>query len=253
MPGTFLSGTQKEYTYLVEPNLPVEGKLLDNRSVVMYGCRCLFTRGELKMVPTLDTPTANLRTISLTDALEIARHYVATLIDPTFVVISDRNSHPQANMRGVWRFWVRCAAGPLNVIDVDAPTGAVQPFTEHEIRVIREKAAVLAANKAGVLPLDQRGYVLGEYARRRANRYLGDHIAMYFGAADPVFVTGAPPCWQVTIVFKMYDIGPLTVGTLAVDAKSGEPQALTTQQIQQIKERAHAFVELQTQTTTASH
>jgi hypothetical protein len=73
---------------------------------------------------------------------------------------------------------------------------------------------------------------------------------MFFNACDPVFVPGDLPRWQVTIVFKMYDIGPITLGTMDVSAQTGEPVPLTAKQIKLIKARAHAIIEFQTQTAT---
>lgn len=203
------------------------------------------------MYATLDTPKIALPTLSLTDALQLARAYVTTVIDPSFAVVSASDSHPEVNSHGRWRFWIRCAAGPLHVIEVDPQTGVVQPFTEAAIRLLCEKAAVLAANKQGILPLDERGYVLGEYARRRANRYLGDHIGMYFAAVDPVLVAADPPYWQGTIVFKRYHLGPFVLGTMKIDAQTGEPCPLTKQQLQQIREHTYALIALHSQETAA--
>jgi hypothetical protein len=134
----------------------------------------------------------------------------------------------------------------LATIFVDAKTGTVIPLTAAEICLIHEKVAILRCRSLGVLPVNDQGYVLGEYARKRAQRYLGDAIAMFFEGADPVLIDGEQAVWHVTIVFKMYEIGPVALGTLDIDALTGEPVALTTEQIKQIKERANAIVKLRT-------
>jgi hypothetical protein len=204
-----------------------------------------------QMQAVLDVPMTSASTISEIEAYQAASQYVATQIDPAFAVVGDHLANRQSLHHDTWRFFIRCEYGPLSVLKVDVQTGKVAALTEQEIRVIREKAAMYAARQQGILPVNQQGYVLAEYARRRADRYLGDNIGMFFGATEPVFVPSTPARWQMTIVFKMYDIGPVTLGTLDVDAKTGEPTQLTAKQIQHLRGRAHAIVEFQTQTATA--
>jgi hypothetical protein len=214
------------------------------------GVALFFGAGEPKMQATLDVPTFTL-TVSEADAYQAARDYVAAHLDPAFEVVSDTQYHRQQIQRATWRFFICCAHGPLRAIEVDAQTGQVIRLTGDEICVLREKAAILAANQQGVLPVDTQGYVLAEYARRQADTYLGDHIAMFFNATDPVFVPGTPPRWQVTIVFKRYHRGPFTLGVMDVDAQTGEPIPLSKPQLKRIRERAHALVAFQTQTAAA--
>jgi hypothetical protein len=186
----------------------------------------------------LDIPTINLTPVSQADAHHSARVYVATEIDPAFEVVSDRHTNDRhVSQRTTWRFFILCDHGPLYPLRVDAQSGEVIPLSDTEIRVIREKAAIYAARKQGVLPVNEQGYVLGEYTRKRADRYLGDQIGMYFDATDPVFVPGDSPRWQVTIVFKRCDLGPFTLGVMDVDAKTGEPIPLTKTQLKRIRER----------------
>jgi hypothetical protein len=112
--------------------------------------------------------------------------------------------------------------------------------------VIREKAAIMAARKQGRAPVDEFGFVLGEYARRQASGYLDDQISMFYGGTDPIFVPGDPPVWQVTIVFKMYDQGPFALGVMDVDARTGEPIPLAPEHIKRIQERTRAIIGHQT-------
>jgi hypothetical protein len=199
----------------------------------------------------LDVPTRSTSTVSQADALRAAQAYVAGHLDPAFTAVSGARLHRPARNQEVWQFVIRCAHGPLDAVEVDAQSGEVIPLAEDKIRVIREKAAIYAARKQGVVPVDAHGYVLGEYARRRAERYLGEHLAMFFNAADPMFVPGEPARWQVTIVFKRYHRGPFTLGIMDVDAKTGEPIPLAKLQLKRIRERAHALVEFHAQTAAA--
>lgn len=202
------------------------------------------------MQTTIDPPSRPT-SVGQTDAYLAAQQYVATQIDPTFTVVKNGFDDGKLLGREMWRFCICCQQDPLAVLTVDAQNGQVIEFTQDEIRVAREKAAIYAARKQGVLPMNEQGYVVGEYARRATDGYLGDTIGMFFNAVDPVFLLGNPPRWQVTIVFKRYYLGPFTLGVMDVDAQTGEPIPLTNKQIHKFKERARAIVEFQTQTAAA--
>ena len=107
---------------------------------------------------------------------------------------------------------------------------------------MQERSAIVAARKQDVLPKNEDGFALGEYARRCATAYLSDTLSLFFGAVDPVFVPGNPPRWKVTIEFKMYEVGPFPVGMLDIDAHDGEVLPLTDNQIKQIQERTSAII-----------
>ena len=199
----------------------------------------------------LDIPAGSPPTVKLAQALQAARAYI-TLIDPTFEVTSDKQTNERyISQRTTWRFFVVCAHGPLCPLEIDIQSGRVISLSDEEIRVIREKAVIYAARKQGVLPVNEQGYVLGEFARRCAERYLGDQLGMYFNATEPIFIPSEAPRWQVTIVFKRYYVGPFTLGVMDVDAKNGEPLPLTKPQLKRIRERTHALIEFYTQTAAA--
>jgi hypothetical protein len=204
------------------------------------------------MQATIDVPTPTLLTVSQVDAQRAAMDYVADHIDPTFEVVKGARYFHKPLGQEIWQFIIRCAHGPLDAIHVSAQTGAIIPLTSQQVRVVREKAVLLAARKEGELPVDEQGYVLGEYARRRASRYLGDQLSMFYEGTEPILVPGDLPVWQVTIVFKMYGIGPFTLGVLDIDAKTGEPISLTTEQIESIRERTRAIIRHQTPASAAS-
>ncbi|MCL4863765.1 MAG: hypothetical protein KJZ93_30445 [Caldilineaceae bacterium] len=197
-----------------------------------------------------ETPT-DQATVSEADAHAAACVYVAAHVDAAFEVVDGAHYFSRPLGRAVWRFFLRGEHGPVGAIQVDAQTGEVIGLTDDEIRVIHEKAAILAARKQGVLPVDGQGYVLGEYARRQAAGYLGDHIGMFFNATDPLFVPGDPPRWQVTIVFKRYHLGPFTLGVMDVDAHTGEPFPLSKAQLKRIGERVDDLVAFRTSPATA--
>jgi len=74
-----------------------------------------------------------------------------------------------------------------------------------------------------VLPLNAQGYVIGEYTRRQANRYLDDTIAPFFNAIEPVFIPHYLPHWRVKIVCKLSHCDPFILGVMNVDAATGAP------------------------------
>ena len=200
----------------------------------------------------LDVPAASASTASQADAQRVACAYVADLVDPSFEVVDGARYHSQPLGREIWRFFIRCKDGPLYPIYVDSQTGEVIPLTNDEIRVVREKATIFAARKRGVLPLNEHGYVLAEYARRQADSYLGMQVSLFYSAADGVFVPLARPLWQFSIQVRLPRLGVLGIlGTIDVDAQTGEVMQLTHKQIKRIRERADAIVEFRTQAAAA--
>ncbi|HMN26648.1 MAG TPA: hypothetical protein PKE45_00730 [Caldilineaceae bacterium] len=203
------------------------------------------------MQTVLDKPTST-STVSRADAQLVASAYVADQVDPAFEVVDGARYYSKPLSREIWRFFVRCAQGPVGVIRVDAQTGAVNPLTTDEIRAMHEKAAIFVARQQGVLAVDTQGYVLAEYARRQADSYLGTEVSLFYSATDGIFVPLVRPIWQFSIQVRLPRLGVLGImGTLDVDAQSGEVIPLTHKQIKRIRERADALVEFRTQTTAA--
>lgn len=203
------------------------------------------------MQTTLERPTTSPPAVSEVDAQRAASAYVAAHIDAAFAVVNGTRYYDKRLGQEVWQFIIRCAQGPLDAIYVDVQTSTVLPRTSEDVRVIQEKAAILAARKQSILPRNAQGYVLAEYARRQVRSYLDTHLSMFYDGVDPIFIPGEPPLWQVTIIFQMYDLGPFTLGVLDVDATTGVPKPLTTHQIACIQERTRAIVRHQTPATTA--
>jgi hypothetical protein len=203
------------------------------------------------MQAVVDVPTRSTSVVSLMDAQCVAQDYVAAHLDPAFEVVEGTRYYHKPLGREIWQFIIRCAHGPLDAIAVDVRTGTVIPLATDKLRIIQEKAALYAARKRNVLPVNGDGYVLGEYARRQVSSYLDEHISLFYEGADPVLVPGEPPVWQVTISFKQYHLGPFTLGVMDVDARTGEPFPLTSKQIKRIRERTRAIIGHQAPTPAA--
>ena len=188
------------------------------------------------------------------DIAKVARRYVTTQLGAAFGISRPRFLYEENNWLALVQYQAAEQSRPIGVgqIRIDAQTGTVLPWSNDELQVMHEKAALLEAKQHGTVPVDAQGYVLGEYARKQANRYLWDQLSMYYRADDPVFVPGGPPLWQVTIVFKMYDLGPFPLGVMTVDGRSGEPFPLTAQEIETIRKCTHAIIGHQTPSANPS-
>jgi hypothetical protein len=204
------------------------------------------------MQTTLDRPTTSHPTVSEADAQRAASAYVAAHIDPTFAVVDGTYFYSKPLGQAIWQFIIRCAYAPLDTIEVDAQAGAVIALPDDKIRAIQQKAAIAEARTRGLLPVDADGYVLAEYARRQADSYLGTDVSLFYSASAGVFVPLARPLWQFAIQVRLPRLGILGImGTLDVDAQTGEVTPLTNKQIKRIRERADALVEFRTQTAAA--
>jgi hypothetical protein len=53
---------------------------------------------------------------------------------------------------------------------------------------------IAEAERQGELPVAVQGYVPAEYARRRANGYLTDHLSLHYSATNGAFVGLAVRC-----------------------------------------------------------
>ncbi|MBV7336215.1 hypothetical protein KFU94_49875 [Chloroflexi bacterium TSY] len=188
-------------------------------------------------------------TFTRAKALDVASKYVTANIDPALKVIAGDHHLDKPSETGRWRFFVCSAHAPLRAIHVDTKTGRVTPFTSDEIRVVREHAAIAEAKSKGVLPLNEDGYVLSEYARRRANGYLTMQISMHYSVNGGLFIPLERPIWQFAIKLQLPRVGILGImGTIDVDAEIGEPIPLDDLQVKKIRERSNAIVKLRTQT-----
>jgi hypothetical protein len=172
---------------------------------------------------------------------------VKTHLDPAFEIVEGTRYYHKGREREIWQFIIRCAHGALDAIHVDAKTCEVLALEPQQLRIIRERAIIAEARTHGRLPVDERGYVLSEYARRKANGYLSMAVSLSCEATDGVFIPLMPPIWQFAIRFGLPRLGELGIlGTLDVDAQTGQPLPLTLTQIKRMRVRADALVQFHT-------
>lgn len=178
------------------------------------------------------------------DLRQVAVRYINDYIGEAFTVSKLRLQQDQQKWWGLIQYQAKGQCRPIGVgrVEIDVQSGKIIPLPSSEVQGICEKAAMLEARQQSLTPVDEQGYVLSEFARKQASRYLWDQLGMYYGATDPMFLSGESPLWQVTVVFTLYELGPFSVGSMKVEAQSGEPIPLTKSAIRQIKERVYAII-----------
>lgn len=79
-------------------------------------------------------------------------------------------------------------------------------------------------------------------ARRRANGYLGQNVAMTIQADEPILVWGKRLVWRMQMGLFLRGLGQIaTLGTLDVDAQTREVIPLSIAEISSLQERANAI------------
>jgi hypothetical protein len=171
-------------------------------------------------------------TISQPDAHRAADAYLLTHVAPALETASPiliPGAPP------TWRMLVRlCQREPtatVGTIDVNAQTGAVIPLTDEQIEDMRDRRKEHTGEAVGVLR---------PTAQIRANGYLADYVALGAKADRPVWVAGARPVWRATAFLRLRGYGRVCdLGTIDVDARTGEVVPLPKKQLQAMRKRAH--------------
>lgn len=79
-------------------------------------------------------------------------------------------------------------------------------------------------------------------ARRKANGYLGQNVAMAIQAGQPVLVWGKRLVWRMQMGLFLRGLGQIaTLGSLDVDAQTREVIPLSITEISSLQERANAI------------
>lgn len=158
---------------------------------------------------------------------------------------------------GNWQFLVLCNIPHVQhlltiaTLQVDGKSGQVIPFTEREQQAASERILIAQARIQNQLPL-QNDTIPQLFAHHQANIYLSQTVGFFFTAVEAVFIPVDGPVWQFLIEFRLPDSGNLGIlGTLDVDATSGEVIPLSSQQITKIQRRANAIARYQTQSAAA--
>lgn len=94
--------------------------------------------------------------------------------------------------------------------------------------------------------------ITDETARRTANSYLSREVGIPFGAIDGIFIPMKRPIWQFAIEFHLPRYGRLGImGTIDVDAETGQPVPLIPKEILKIQDRSDAIIRFYTQAAAA--
>lgn len=82
-----------------------------------------------------------------------------------------------------------------------------------------------------------------ETARRRANGYLAMHVALLLGTSDPRLLMGDPLTWKLSVNLHLPSIGYVgQVGTIQINALTGDVIPLSATDIQLYQERAYDLI-----------
>ena len=90
-------------------------------------------------------------------------------------------------------------------------------------------------------------------ARRKANGFLAGYVTMMVSAGQPTLILDESPVWRVPANLHLPKLGKVsTLGTIDVDAQTGEIIALTTDQITQMQELSHVIAAYFTSSTRST-
>jgi hypothetical protein len=79
-----------------------------------------------------------------------------------------------------------------------------------------------------------------DVARRHVNDYLTMYVSMTLHAVEPVLFLGAQPLWRLVLEMRLRKLEPMArLGSIDVNATTGEVIPLSAQQIRQIQDRAN--------------
>jgi hypothetical protein len=147
---------------------------------------------------------------------------------------------------GAWQFPIQYQTPALNepipvgTLVVDARSGKVRSLADDEVQDIRERAATQMGLRHGELARDEEGYILPYLAKVKVSGYLGNYVAFFARAEGrPRWIAGNPPRWQVNTALCLRDHGKVCeLGTIEVNALTGEVFPLTADQIQAMQRQA---------------
>ena len=79
-------------------------------------------------------------------------------------------------------------------------------------------------------------------AQRKANGYLAQYVTMMARAGTPTLFLGDKPIWRVPAILSLPSLGEVSViGTIEVNAETGEIVPLSESQLNKMQEIAHAL------------
>ena len=81
-----------------------------------------------------------------------------------------------------------------------------------------------------------------DIARRKANGFLAGYVTMMVSGGQPTLILAKDPVWRVPAVLTLPNVGEVsTLGTVDVDAQTGQVIPPSAEQINRMQELAHAI------------
>lgn len=177
----------------------------------------------------------------MTDVLQAVREQRATYIVETF----GRSQAAIVNLedyRDFQSYRRDRESGRDQPGQLGSGSGAVpkRELSEDEVMAIIEQAR------------HEPGYV-SDQVRRHAQGYLTEHVAMALRPGEPILVWGDKPVWRTPVWLYLRGHGQVAaVGSVDVDAATGEIIPLSPDQIRGMQDRADVFARRLAPQTTAA-
>ena len=143
-----------------------------------------------------------------------------------------------STLAGASSFMVLCAYDGLTrpvavgAISLDPVTNQVQELTHDQMRNMREAGETQIAQTRGEIARDQDGYILHYHARIQATVWISDRTDLKVGASDGVFLPLERPVWRFSIFYTLGAERLEPLGTIDVDAQTGQVDSLKDSQIE---------------------
>lgn len=105
----------------------------------------------------------------------------------------------------------------------------------------------------GDIQVSQKIAISPNLARRRANGFLTGHVTMMVTGGQPTLIVDQDPVWRVPAVLRLPELGDVsTIGSVDIDAQTGDIISPSFDQITRMQELAHAIAAHFASTTTAT-
>ena len=178
------------------------------------------------------------------DAQFLANQYLMNVLGPGYSVASGFLGNGHWYFRIVYQCSNLQQSLGVGKLLVDAEAGTVIPLTATQIEDARDQAIEYRGEVSGILR---------PTARRRMQGYLTNYVSLCAVPDRPVYLDGNPPLWRATIFLQLQGYGRVCeLGTLDVNACTGEVITLSQKQLKTIRNRAQDAAERTSLATAAT-
>ena len=92
------------------------------------------------------------------------------------------------------------------------------------------------------IQVSQKIAISPDLARRRANGFFAGNVTMMVTGGQPMLIVDQNPVWRVPAVLRLPELGDVsTIGSVDIDAQTGDIISPSFDQITRMQELAHAI------------